>query len=172
MILNEYIEKFNKQKGKKELYEKMLLESTDKINNLEQKSKDIEIAQAFVQQVAKETQEKLKFHIEDIVQMALDACYFDEYEFIVDFEVKRGRTEANLYFEKDKKKVDPQDATGGGVVDITAFALRIAAWSLSKTDNVIIFDEPFKHLSNNLRNQAGEILNKLSKKLNIQKNLN
>ena len=144
MILNDYIEKFNKQKGKKELYENMLQESTNKIKQLETRYNDIEIAQAFVQNVAKETQEKLKFHIEDIVQMALDACYFDEYEFTIDFELKRGRTEAKLYFLKDGKEVDPEDATGGGVVDVTAFALRIAAWSLSKTDNIIIFDEPFR----------------------------
>ena len=52
----------------------------------------IEEAQAFLQGVAQDTQTKLKIHIQDIVQLALDACFPDEYEFTVDFEIKRGST--------------------------------------------------------------------------------
>jgi DNA repair exonuclease SbcCD ATPase subunit len=158
----------NKQIGKKELLEKNKKKINKEVKHLKQKQIDIEKIQALFQLIAKQTQEKIRFHIEDIVQMALDACYFDDYEFRVNFEIRRGKTEADLIFVKDDQPVNPIDATGGGVVDITAFALRIAIWSLSKTDNVIIFDEPFKHLSRNLRSQAGRILKKLSSKLYLQ----
>ena len=60
------------------------------------------------------------------------------------------------------------ESSGGGVVDVSSFALRIATWSLSKTNNVIILDEPFKHLSNDLQSRAGEILKRLSEKLKLQ----
>jgi len=166
--INKYSDLLNKQIGKRELLQKEKNSYDNKIKLLESRIISIEKAQIFIQKVAKETQEKLRYHIEDIVQMALDACNLEEYEFRVKFEIKRGKTEADLIYLKDDQPVNPIDATGGGVVDITAFALRIAAWSLSKTDNLIIFDEPFKHISKNLRNQAGEILNKLSKKLNLQ----
>ena len=138
------------------------------LKTLQDRRKNIEKAQVLIQITAKETQEKLKFHIQDIVNTALDTCFPGEYDFIVDFQLKRGRTEAELYLLKEGERIDPMDASGGGVVDIIAFALRLAAWSLSRTDNVIILDEPFKFLSVNLRPLAGEILKKLSEKLKIQ----
>jgi DNA repair exonuclease SbcCD ATPase subunit len=134
---------------------KSLLDSTEK-------------AQVILQKVAKDTQEKLRYHIEDIVQLALDTCFPDEYEFQVNFEIKRGKTEAKMFFLKDGREVDPMDAAGGGVVDLAAFALRIAAWSLGNTRNVIVLDEPFRFLSKDLQPKAGEILRQLSKRLKLQ----
>lgn len=164
----DYEKILNKQIGKKELLTKNKDKYFKEIEILIQRQKDIEKAKVLIQNIAKKTQEEIRFHIEDIVQMALDACYFDEYEFKVNFEIRNNKTEADLVFIKDEEQINILNATGGGVVDITAFALRIAIWSLSKTDNVIIFDEPFKHLSRNLREQAGKMLKRLSKKLNIQ----
>jgi DNA repair exonuclease SbcCD ATPase subunit len=128
----------------------------------------LEEAQAFIQLVAKETQEQLKFHVVDVVQLALDTCFPGEYLFDVLFEIKRGRTEAQLVFKKNDIEVDPMEASGGGVVDLAAFALRISAWSLGHTDNVLIFDEPFRFLSRDLQPRAGEIMKKLSKHLGLQ----
>lgn len=124
--------------------------------------------QALLQQTAKETQEALRFHIQDLVQAALDSIFPGVYTFEVEFEIKRGRTEALLQLDKDGEKINPMDATGGGVVDIMSFALRLAAWSLSKTDNVILLDEPFRFVSANLRPLCGEILQGLSQRLGLQ----
>ena len=61
------------------------------------------------------------------------------------------------------------NASGGGVVDLTAFALRIACYVLeNNTDNVIILDEPFRFISRDLQERAGKILKTLSNKLGIQ----
>lgn len=128
----------------------------------------IESAQAFLQRVAQETQEILKFQISDIVQMALDSVFPGQYEFYVDFVVKNNRTFADMYLLRNGTRVDPMDASGGGVVDIVSFAVRLAAWTLSQNSNVIILDEPFKYLSTELRPIAGQILAKLSKTLKLQ----
>jgi len=128
----------------------------------------IEEAQVFIQQVAKETQEQLRFHIEDIVQLALDAVFPDEYDFRVVFEIKRGKTEARLCFLRDGVEIDPLTSAGGGVSDVCAFALRLAVWSLGKTARVMILDEPFRYLSRDLQPKAGEMLKKLSKRLKLQ----
>jgi DNA repair exonuclease SbcCD ATPase subunit len=128
----------------------------------------LEQAQAFIQIVAQKTQEQLRYHIEDIVQLALDTCFPDEYQFQIKFELKSGKTEAALCFVKNGYEVDPMTASGGGVVDLASFALRIAAWTIGHTDNVIILDEPFRFLSKNLQASAGEILHKLSSKLGLQ----
>jgi DNA repair exonuclease SbcCD ATPase subunit len=125
-------------------------------------------AQAFLQEIARSTQEQLKFHVVDVVQLALDTCFPGEYIFDVVFEIKRGRTGAQLVFKKNNIEIDPMEASGGGAVDLAAFALRISAWSLGHTDNVLIFDEPFRFLSRDLQPRAGEIMKKLSKHLGLQ----
>ena len=168
MSLQDIKNKVEQAKGAREQIKKSLLsiETTIKSNLLRQKA--IEEIQTLIQVTAKETQEKLRYHIQDIVNTALDTCFPGKYDFVVDFQIKRGRTEAELYLLEEGDKVDPMDSTGGGVVDIASFALRLSAWSLSKTDNVIVLDEPFKWLSADLRPLAGEILKTLSEKLKIQ----
>jgi exonuclease SbcC len=168
MTLEEIKTKLFEAKGKKDLLNQTLKDKEKAIELKEKRKTAIENIQALIQQTAKETQEKLKYHIEDIVNTGLDNCFPGEYDFNVSFEIKRGRTEAELFLLKEGEKVNPMLASGGGVVDIISFALRISAWALSKTDNVIILDEPFKFLSVNLRPLAGDILKQLSKKLGLQ----
>lgn len=165
---NIYSEKINKMKGKKELLESKLGEYKNNLSSTNNNVIVLEKAQAFIQQVAKDTQEQIKFMITDIVQLALDSTFPDEYIFNVNFEIKRGKTEAALSFAKGGIEIDPMEASGGGVVDIASFALRIAAWSLGKSDNVIILDEPFRFLSKDLQPKAGEILRRLSEHLKLQ----
>lgn len=58
----------------------------------------------------------------------------------------------------------------GGVVDVAAFALRVAVWSLKRPHprNTIILDEPMRFLSADLQGRASTLLQEISKKLNIQ----
>jgi DNA repair exonuclease SbcCD ATPase subunit len=130
-----------------------------------------EKAQAIIQKVAQETQEELEFHISDIVSMALSTVFDTPYKFRVEFVIKRNKTECDLVFEDDKgEKIDPMTASGGGVVDVVTLALRLALWTLQvpRSRNVIILDEPLKFLSKNLLPRAGELLQELSKRLNLQ----
>ena len=128
-------------------------------------------AQAFLQDVAQKTQSKLKLQIEDIVNLALETCFRNEYEFRIDFNVSRGKTEAELIFlsRLTGNKIDPMNASGGGVVDLTSFALRIACYTLQyNINNVIVLDEPFRFISRDLQDKAGQILKSLSQKLGLQ----
>lgn len=168
MDLTTYQTKLNKSIGKLESleYRKKIIE--DNLSILVKRQQALEEAQAFIQLIAKETQEQLKYNISDIVNLALDTCFPGEYKFDVIFEIKRGRTEARLVFLKNGIEIDPMTASGGGVVDLVSFALRISAWSLGNTDNIIILDEPFRFLSKDLQSRAGEIMKRLSEKLKIQ----
>lgn len=155
-------------KGARNQIQNRLKEIETDLKTKQNRQKAIENIQRLIQNTAKETQEKLRYHIEDIVNTALDTCFPGEYSFIVDFQIKRGKTEADLYLDKDGERIDPMDSSGGGVVDIVSFALRLSAWTLSKTDNLIVLDEPAKFLSRDLRPLFGSILKTLSEKLNIQ----
>lgn len=168
-MVNEYREKLNKAKGSLQLLQKQLKDKKIKSKQLNKRAISIDEAQIFLQKIAQKTQQNLRYRIEDIVQLALDICFPGKYEFIVDFEIKRGKTEACLSLtDDDGNKINPMDATGGGVVDILSFALRIACWSLGNTDNTIVLDEPFKYLSKDLIPKGAEIIKRLSHDLKLQ----
>jgi DNA repair exonuclease SbcCD ATPase subunit len=125
-------------------------------------------AQALLKRIAQETQSKIKIHMENIVQLALDAIWEDKYEFQIIFEPKRSGTEARIVLIDDNEEMDPYQDDAGGCVDIVALTLRISAYTLSKTRNFIMMDEPMRFVSRDLQQAAAEIISELSKKLSIQ----
>lgn len=163
-----YSNKLERAIGKRDHIKSQVDSMNKNLVTLNERKENIEKAQVFLQDIAQKTQEQLRYHIEDIVQLCLDIVFPDKYKFNMIFEVKRGKTEAKLVFMDDGEEVDPMEASGGGVVDVAALALRIAAWSLSKTDNVIVFDEPFRFISNDKQALAASVLKELSKTLNLQ----
>lgn len=171
MDINRVKQLFLQSKGMKKQVENNLIQNKTTLDNLNNRIKLLEQAQAFLQKVAQDTQSQLKFQIEDIVNLALETCFPNEYEFQLQFNIARGKTDAELVFlsQKTGRPIDPMNASGGGVVDLTAFALRIASYALEQgVDNVIILDEPFRFISRDLQARAGEILKSLSTKLGLQ----
>ena len=171
MDINRVKQLFLQSKGMKKQIKNNLIQNKTTLDNLNNRIKLLEQAQAFLQKVAQDTQSQLKFQIEDIVNLALETCFPNEYEFQLQFNIARGKTDAELVFlsQKTGRPIDPMNASGGGVVDLTAFALRIASYALEQgVDNVIILDEPFRFISRDLQARAGEILKSLSTKLGLQ----
>lgn len=159
---------YNKMVGKKEVLDKQLGEFQEDAKKQERRLLAIEKTQALIQKTAQETQEQLRYHIEDIVRSAMDAVFPDVYDFAVEFEIKRNKTEANLKFTKDGFDIDVMNSSGGGVVDAASLGLRLAAWSLGNSNNVLILDESLKFLSADLVPRMAEVLQELSTKLNLQ----
>lgn len=162
---------FQQVKGIQYSLQKELEEKEFLLEKTKNKMKLLEEAQLFLQKVAQSTQEKLKFQLEDVVNLALESVFPGEYEFKILFNISRGKTEAELVFmdKRTGKPIDPTEASGGGVVDVVCFALRIACYALQQnTDNVIILDESMKFVSKDLISRTGEILKTLSEKLNLQ----
>lgn len=171
MDINRVKQLFLQSKGMKKQVENNLVQNKKTVDNLNKRIKLLEQAQAFLQKVAQDTQSQLKFQIEDIINLALETCFPNEYQFQLQFNIARGKTDAELVFlsQKTGRSIDPMNASGGGVVDLTAFALRIASYALEQgVDNVIILDEPFRFISRDLQVRAGEILKTLSEKLSLQ----
>jgi len=168
MELSKVKSRIDEAKGEKKVLFNSIKNTELIILETKERSKSIDKAQAFFQMVAKETQDKLVFHIEHIVQEAIEACWPDTYTFKCEFEPGRGKMEARLFLLQDGKEIDPRDSVGGGLVNITAIALRLAAWSMGKTDNVLIMDEPFTALSVDLQPIAAEIISQITKELGVQ----
>lgn len=141
--------------------------------NLRQASRDLkkhQEAREVIKMVALRTQEHLQYHISETVTGALRAVFPDPYEFVVEFVERRGRTECDLLFKRGDMSVDPLTAAGGGAVDVAAFALRVAAWSMMRPRSraLLILDEPFRYLSADLLPRAGEMLQEVASRLGLQ----
>lgn len=128
-------------------------------------------AQAILQTIAQTIQQKAHERISEVVSHCLRAVFGEEaYTFKINFERKRGRTEAQLRFVRGDLEVDPITASGGGQIDVAAFALRIACLILHRPrlSQVVVLDEPFKFVSEDYQPNVRTMLEELSEKMGIQ----
>jgi DNA repair exonuclease SbcCD ATPase subunit len=162
--------KLEQQKGQKIQIEQDLENLTEELNISKRSLIRHEKAREIVRTVGIATQQQLQYHISDITSLALEAVFDDPYELKVEFVQRRNKTECDLLFVRDGNDLDPISASGVGAIDIASFALRIASWSMSipHTRNVIILDEPFKHLSVDLQDKASSMIKEVSQKLGLQ----
>lgn len=129
-----------------------------------------QVAQDLLQRVAQAVQQKAHERISAVVSSCLSAVFDDPYEFKIEFARKRGRTEAALRFTRRGLDVDPLTASGGGVVDVAAFALRVACLMLHRPrlSRIVVLDEPFKFVSAEYRDNVRAMLEGLCKDLGLQ----
>lgn len=127
-------------------------------------------AQRTAQHVAQRVQQKAHDQIAGVVSKCLEAVFDEPYSFKIHFERKRGKTEARLTFERDGFEVDPMTASGGGVVDVAAFALRLSCLLLTRPPvrKIMILDEPFRFVSSDLRDRVRILIEDLSKEMGVQ----
>lgn len=169
--MNKLIELFNQKKGELNSLNTRL-ESAKKEKSMNKKDMiRSERAQVIIQEIAKKTQEKIKFHIEDIVGLAISSIFGEKYSFELDFVIKRNKTECEMFLKDEEgNRFNPINDNGGGVVDLVCFALRVSLWYLQrvKKNNTILLDEIFKHLSKDNIDNVSQLMKELSEKLDIQ----
>jgi len=169
MNISELRNKLEQAKGRRQSLRTQLKNNKEKVSNLEIEIDSLLQAQLIIQKVAKETQEQLEWHISNLVTLALESIFPNPYKFNVKFIIKRGQTECALNLIDDQgNELSPLDAVGGGVIDVSSFALRIALWTLTKSRNTMTLDEPFKFVSKSLLPKVAILLKELSQKLKLQ----
>jgi DNA repair exonuclease SbcCD ATPase subunit len=171
MNLQEMRTKIERKKGQKEQILITIRSLGEEITQLQKSVIASEEAQTIIQIEARKTQAELEYRLSELVSLCLKSVFPNPYEFVVNFIIKRGSTECELLFKRNDNLLKPLEASGIGAVDVAAFGLRIAAWSLSKprTSNVLILDEPFKHLKGIEANKRViQMVKALSKQLDLQ----
>ncbi len=137
-----------------------------------EKVKTLTEAQGIVQEVAESVQSEAHRQIAHVVTRCLQTVFgeAEAYEFKIVFKKARGKTEAELLFVREGMEIDPIDASGGGVVDLASFALRLACLLLAvpRKRRLLVLDEPFRHLSSQYRPRVRELLLTLAKEFEIQ----
>lgn len=171
MTIQAYRQKIEQQKGRMCQVHDDLKQTEKDIEDARLYSVYCEEAQTIVQNVAQLTQQELEYHVSELVSLALAAVFDEPYELSVEFTQRRGRTEADLWFVRDGKKIDPLGASGGGAVDVASFGLMVALWSLApvKTRPVLFMDEPLKWLKGGqLPERGASMIKEISEKLGLQ----
>jgi DNA repair exonuclease SbcCD ATPase subunit len=141
------------------------------LEELLSKQEQIQTAVKISQEVAEAVQREAHSQIADVVSRSLEAVFDEPYTFQINFEQRRGRTEASLTFERDGLQVDPMTASGGGICDLGALALRLSCLLLSKPPlrKLLVLDEPLKFLGPaESRHRARMLIESLSEELGVQ----
>ena len=136
----------------------------------EDKLADTQDAHAIIQLVAQAVQQEAHSQIASVVSRCMEAVFDSPYEFKIDFDRKRGRTEAALTFVRGDLEIDPMTGSGGGPIDVASFALRLACLVLSRPPirKLLVLDEPFRFISRDFRPRARALLEGLSEEMGVQ----
>ncbi|MEN2776986.1 ATPase [Acetivibrio clariflavus] len=165
---------FYNQKGKRD---QLLEQRSDLEKQLQKILNNIDIldrVKVLLQKVSEYAREQSRVQIEALVTNCLQYIFDSSLEFKIEINEVRGRPEAEFYviskYGGTEIKTKPQDARGGGVVDIISLAIRIAMLECSNLENKgpIILDEPAKHVSDDYITQVAEFLKQVTKMFNRQ----
>ncbi len=133
--------------------------------------KSLAVALSVVQDTAEEVQNYVHQRVSELVTKCLRAVFDDLYEFRIDFVKKRNKTDAVCRFVKRGVVLSAKDV-GGGVLDVTSFALRLACLSLQspRPRKLLIADEPFKYVSSRkmYRERVKVLLETLAEEMGFQ----
>ena len=164
--------KISSLKAQKELLEKDLNKKDNELEKCKEEKQSAEDARTVLQTAAKQTQRNLETHFAKLVTGTFNLVFDDPYEFKPEFVERRNKTECDLWFIRNGKKLTPHFSSGGAVRDIASFALKLAYWKLErrlgKTDPVIILDEPFKKVHRDRLGYVSETIRRLSDSLGLQ----
>jgi DNA repair exonuclease SbcCD ATPase subunit len=170
MTLQELRYKLEQKKGERSQIERTITSLQEQISEGKKSLRAHEKARTVLQEVGLKTQQQLSYNVSAIASLALETVFDTPYKLELEFVERRNKTECDIYFVRDDVKLDPFSG-GGGVIDVAAFALRVALWTMQqpKTRPTMILDEPFKHLKGEVANRKMlEMVSKISKKLGIQ----
>ena len=125
-----------------------------------------------MQVTARKTQQELEYQLSELICLLMDGVFGDDaYDVGISFEMRRNRTEVDLSFIRDGYKLKPLKSGGLGAADVASAALRYTLWAsaMPKSRNVIIQDEPFKHLKGEVANERIlKVIKEISDKLKLQ----
>jgi len=160
----------NKKLGEIESIAKQRNSSIKELRQIEQEIEDIQAAQRHAQIVIQGIQETVHTKVTNVVTACIKSVFDNPYTFRILFLRKRHKTDAKFIFERDGLVVNPMKASGGGVVDVAAFALRLACLLMLKPSprRLLVMDEPFKFVSEEYRDNVRMMLEKVSEQFNVQ----
>ncbi|WP_205672103.1 ATP-binding protein [Ammoniphilus sp. YIM 78166] len=147
----------------------------EKLEQLQVEIENYTKARYLLQEAASFAREQARQNIEAWVTGALQFVFhMDNIAFRVILSEKNNRPDAEFYvvsnYDGVMVETKPQDARGGGVVDIVSLALRIALMESGrhKIDGPLMLDEPGKHVSEEYGMMLAQFLKGVTQKTKRQ----
>jgi DNA repair exonuclease SbcCD ATPase subunit len=161
-----YSEASNKRKRDKEA---LRLERAGIARN-EAKKATLKATLEVIQGAAAKIQYSAHKQISQTVTYCLRYVFNEPYDFQIKFTKKYNKTSAELVFVRDGEEISPMDASGGGVIDVASFALRLSSILLARPQlsRTVILDEPFKFVSSDYLPRVRDLLEELAEKHKFQ----
>jgi DNA repair exonuclease SbcCD ATPase subunit len=140
------------------------------ISEEEKKLSDLKEARDVINIAGVLAQDTTKSLFETLITKALKTIFGDEYSFELESRTSNNQPEMELFVVENGVRYHPEDEKGGAILDVISFMSRIVSWALTepKTDNVLLLDEPFRCLSKQVLPFLAELIQEMSKELNLQ----
>lgn len=163
------------QKSKRDLLLQEQEEVLQKLRELEMQKEKLDKVRLLLQKSADYARQQSKEQLEMLVSNALQYVFGPSFRFSIalsDPSSKNVSAEFYAVTEWEGRTIEnkPQDARGGGVVDIISLALRIAVLESMRPrmEGPILLDEPGKHVSEDYIVPMVEFLRSISESLDRQ----
>ena len=136
-----------------------------------------DVARTLLQKTSDQARETARTVLESTVTTALQHVFGPSFSASIETDIGNGKPIADVYIVTDNgpnakpTKCKPEEACGGGIVDIVSIALRIAMIQLHQEPHIngpIILDEPGKFVSAEFSVKLAEFLKYISANFNKQ----
>jgi DNA repair exonuclease SbcCD ATPase subunit len=151
--LTEASRRWERLEGKRQELERQYRSIREEWEELQKKRDLYEKVRVLLQTAAEHARIQAKEQMETLVTNALQYVFGPMFRFEIELTDHGGKPHAEFYvvteWEGRQIRTKPQEARGGGVVDITSLALRVAFMESfrPRPEGPLILDEPGKHVS-------------------------
>ncbi|MGI5921799.1 MAG: hypothetical protein ACOX6I_08705 [Syntrophomonadaceae bacterium] len=154
------------RKGQKETLTAIIKDKKQQLDNVNQKIDIYQKVNVIYRTAAEFARAQSKRIMENLVTNALTIVFPGDLKFQVELDVKGDKAEAyffvsSTYGGNQVVCNEPQEARGGGIVDLISLALRVALLETSRPPmgGPLILDEPAKHVSEEYSRNVAQFLN-------------
>ncbi|WP_051276072.1 ATPase [Desulfovirgula thermocuniculi] len=172
--LQEFAQYYHRRLGESQAIEQQLREAERRRGEVAAELELLEKVRLLLQEASDYAREQARQQVEYMVTQALQVVFGPEVEFRVEVAQRRGQPEAEFYvvsrYGGVEVKSRPQDARGGGVVDVISLALRVALLETARPSigGPLVLDEPGKHLSEEFAPSLAHFLKTIATSFNRQ----
>ncbi|GAF23556.1 MULTISPECIES: ATPase [Shouchella] len=166
--LREKNDQWTRLDEKRNVINEKIQQATVALKEYEETLDTYEKARVLLQQSAEYARKQAKQQMETLVTNALQYVFGPMIAFEIELEEHGNRAVAEMFvvsnYDGMKIKTKPQDARGGGVVDIVTLALRVALMETTqpRQSGPLLLDEPGKHVSGEYTHYLYEFLKSLA----------
>jgi len=157
--------RYRERKGAYDELLRLRRQKSGELAGMREQLEVLEQVQMVFQVAAEKARQEARGYIEEMVTHALQAVFGPEIALEVRMQERAGRPEAEFYVASSYNGSppvvnQPEDARGGGVVDVISLALRAALVEGSAAGmwGPLVFDEPGKHVSEEFSRPVAELL--------------